>query len=129
MIKYRLDLVLSYWIFIWYLIYFFGYIKADPKLALFLALILNVIMIIYRIFISRITLIRLIIFIVIQIIIKIIPLYTLRNVKINFVEDIKGVILLTLLYLIWVYINKETALELYKNNYSPLTDFIINLSN
>ena len=129
MIKYRLDLVLSYWIFIWYLIYFFGYIKADPKLALLLALTLNVIMIIYRIFISKITLIRLIIFIVIQIIIKIIPLYTLRNVKINFVEDIKGVILLTLLYLIWVYINKETALELYKNNYSPLTDFIINLSN
>ena len=38
---YRFDLLFSYWIFIWYLLYIFEIIDASPKLALIVGLIEN----------------------------------------------------------------------------------------
>jgi hypothetical protein len=129
MFKYRVDLVLSYWVFIWYLFYYFGFIKANPKLALILALIANLFILSHKKLIGNITSIRFILFVIIQTIIKLIPLYTLRNVKINFNEDVNGVIVITLLYSIWLYINNKTPLDIYENNFSPITDLIIDLLN
>ena len=43
MVALRGDLVFSYWIYVWYLLYIFKLIKYSPKLPLILGLIDNVI--------------------------------------------------------------------------------------
>jgi len=129
MLKYRLDLVFSYWIFVWYLLYIFGFTNWNPKLTLITALIANIIILLFRILSKSISNIDIVIYIIIQVLIKIIPLYTLMNVKINVIQSLERDVLILLAYIFWVYINGSTALEIYKSHYSPLTNFIIDLFN
>ena len=47
----RLDFIFSYWIFLWYILYFFTIVKYSPKFILYVAMIDNVLlfsMLIYK---------------------------------------------------------------------------------
>lgn len=109
MVPLRFDLVFSYWIYIWYLIYAFNIIKMyNPKFALILGLLHNftmfILMILYGT--SRRTIFY---FIIINTLIKIIPLYYLRNIPIK-MRDIYFTFVLFLLFIIWLYMNKQNLI-------------------
>ena len=99
----RIDFLLSYWIFFWYLLYELKIIKYNPKLALSIALISNIIpltlMIYYKNNISYILLL-----LVINFFIKVIPLLRLKN-KINYCEDMYIIGIIVIFYILWLSIN------------------------
>ena len=109
MVPLRFDLVFSYWIYIWYIIYAFNIIKMyNPKFALILGLLHNLTMFILMILYgtSRRTIFY---FIIINTLIKIIPLYYLRNIPIK-MRDIYFTFGLFLLFIIWLHMNKQNLI-------------------
>jgi len=106
---YRIDLVFSYWIFAWFLLYYFGIIDYNPKLILIFAFIENIFIFIAMIM-NKTPLIQLLKFLFINFFIKILPLWYVWRTKIMF-NDIYPTILLCILYLIWVYINKKNVIH------------------
>jgi hypothetical protein len=109
--RYGFDLLFSNWIFVWYLLYIFCIVPVSPKLAIIVALIINAITFLVMIYIKR-PIIELVLFIMVQTVIKIIPLYTLRNIKIDFVKDFQNIIFVALIYLLWLHINKITVFDI-----------------
>jgi len=130
----RADLVFSYWIYVWYLLYLFKIIKYSPKFPLILGLIDNIIMLILMLLYgtSRRTIFY---FIVINTLIKVVPLYYLRNESIK-LNDIYFTCGLFLLFVIWLHFNKESLFGniklihdslLYGKDKTPFMSFINNL--
>ena len=109
---YRIDLVFSYWIFVWYLLYLMHIIKYNPKFAISIGIIENIFMFLIMIFFGS-SYETLFYFIIINIFIKLIPYYTLIQTNITY-RDIKATILLFLIYCVWVYINGQSVIE-YQN--------------
>ena len=107
---FRFDFIFSYWIFAWYLLFIFNFVKYNPKLALIFALIINC-CIILILFYYNFSFYNIAIFVIIQICIKIIPIWTLRNSN---VYDFKSIIILYIIYSIWLFINNTNIYELYK---------------
>jgi hypothetical protein len=99
----RFDYLFSYWIFVWYLLYFFHFTKYNPKFVLICAIIENIFflffMIYYKTYLSVI-----ILFLLGMFIIKIIPLYLIWNTNIKW-RDIVFTFILLFIYIIWLYIN------------------------
>ena len=104
----RPDLVFSYWTYIWYLFYAFKLTKYSPKFPLILGLIDNIIMFILMLLYgtSRRTIIY---FLIINTLIKVIPLYYLRNETIK-MTDIYFTVCLFLVFIIWLYLNKQSLI-------------------
>ena len=69
-----IDTIFSYWIFGWYLLYEFKYIKYSPKLALIIGLISNTILL-FLMIIYKNNIINILLFCIVQLFIKIIPLW------------------------------------------------------
>jgi hypothetical protein len=108
----RIDLVFSYWIFLWYIFYLYKFTTYSPKFILGLGILENIItfgLMVY--FGSKMN--TLIWFLFINLFIKVIPFYTLRNETIKW-QDINATIILFLVYCVWVYINGESVIE-YQN--------------
>ena len=102
----RGDLVFSYWIYAWFILYELHIIEYSPKFPLILGIIHNLIMLIFMILYG--TSIRTIFyFIVINTLIKIIPLYYLRNeaIKLNDIYFTSG---LFLLFVFWLHLNEQS---------------------
>ena len=119
----RIDLVFSYWIFIWYLLYAIHIVKYNPKFAIIIGIIENIFMFLTMIYFGS-SYETLFYFIIINIFIKLIPYYTLIKTSITY-NDIKVTLLLFLIYSIWVYINGHTVIE-YQNK---IFDSLINNKN
>lgn len=102
----RPDLIFSYWIYLWYVLYFFKIVSYSPKFALILGLIDNIIMLLLMIHYGT-NKKTILLFIIINTIIKIVPLYYLRYQKIR-LTDIYFTILLFAIFVIWIDINKQT---------------------
>jgi hypothetical protein len=102
----RIDLVFSYWIYFWYILYAFRIIKFSPKFPLILGLIDNFIMLVLMLLFgtSRRTIFY---FIIVNTFIKIVPLYYLRNEPIKKI-DIYFTCILFLIFIIWLHINKQS---------------------
>jgi hypothetical protein len=98
----RPDLIFSYWIVLWYILYEFSLISYNPKAWLLFALFLNLIQVIYMIYYNRFFM--LFIFICVITIIKIIPTWRLRN-TIIYIEDILFGSILFILYYFWLLYN------------------------
>ena len=99
----RFDLVFSYWIFIWALLYKLKITKYNPKLLLLLGIAENMVVLVFMIlFNSSYT--NIFYFIIINIFIKIIPYYQLRKTRITY-DDIYASIVVFLIYCLWLYIN------------------------
>ena len=137
---YRFDLLFSYWIFVWYLLYILEIVKASPKLALILGLIENLTLLYFMVFIQSQPFKIVFIFIIINICIKIIPLYTLSNEKINIKKDVKNTSFVFILFIIWLLLLnrnvkkvRENLLQLFSKNHkinpetTPTTALILYL--
>ena len=107
---YNIDFIFSYWIFTWYLLYEFKYIKYSPKLALIVALIDNMVLLLLMI-INNNNIINILLFSFVQLCIKIIPLWRLRN---NNIYDLKSLCILFIIYMIWLFINNTNIFILNK---------------
>ena len=114
----RPDLVFSYWIYVWYVLYVFKLIQYSPKLALILGLIDNIFMFIMMLLYgtSKKTIFY---FIIVNTLIKVVPLYYLKNEQIK-VTDIYFTCGLFLLFIIWLHINKQSLVGNIKIIYDSL---------
>jgi hypothetical protein len=102
----RFDLVFSYWIYLWYILYVLHATSYSPKFPLLLGLFDNIIMFILIIIYgtSNRTIFY---FIIINTFIKVVPLYYLRNEKFR-LKDIYFTICLFVVFIMWLYINKQS---------------------
>ena len=102
----RADLVFSYWIYTWFILYELKLIEYSPKFPLILGVIDNLIMLFIMILYdtSRRTIFY---FIVINTLIKVVPLYYLRNEEIK-LKDIYFTCGLLLLFVFWLHLNKQS---------------------
>ena len=102
----RADLVFSYWIYIWFILYELQIIDYSPKFPLILGVIYNVIMLFFMTLYgtSRRTIFY---FIVINTLIKVLPLYYLREESIR-MGDIYFTGGLFLLFVFWLHLNKQS---------------------
>ncbi len=102
----RADLVFSYWIYFWYLLYAFKVTNYSPKFPLILGLIDNIIMLVLMVTYgtSRRTIFY---FIIINTLIKIVPLYYLRNEPVK-LRDIYFTIILFGIFVLWLHLNKQS---------------------
>jgi len=114
----RGDLVFSYWIYIWFILYEFKFTGYSPKFPLILGVMDNLIMLILMILYgtSRRTIFY---FIVINTLIKILPLYYLRNESIK-LTDIYFTCGLFLLFVFWLHVNKQSLVGNIKLIYDSL---------
>lgn len=99
----RIDLVFSYWILLWYILYILNIVKYNPKIALLLAIIVNGLAIILMIF-YKTSIIIIISFCLINLFIKIIPFISLINTPYT-LKDFYALIALFVLFLLWCKIN------------------------
>jgi hypothetical protein len=109
----RFDYVFSYWLFLWYLLYEVGVVPFNPLPFLALGGIYNL----GQLLLGQAANPGLFLFI--NLFIKILPIYSLRGVPVRMI-DIKAGLLYFLVYLGWMYTNRETILK----TRTPLTDFI-----
>lgn len=131
----RVDLVFSYWVYIWYLLYVFHFTYYSPKFPLALGLLDNIIMLLMMITYKKTNWKTILNFITINMLIKVVPLYYLQNETIKS-KDIYFTLGLFLLFIIWLHINSESLIGnmkdihdslLYNKNKTPfmaLLDYI-----
>jgi len=102
----RFDLVFSYWIYIWYLLYALKYVNYSPKFPLIIGLIDNIIMLILMLSYGTSSN-TIMYFIIINTFIKLLPLYYLRKETIRW-RDIYFTFILFILFIIWLNINEQS---------------------
>lgn len=107
----RPDLILSYWIFAWFLLYMLRIIPYNPKWILLFALIENIGLITYLI-LNKSRVINIIGLSIMVIIMKIFPLWYSWN-KPSSHKDIIFFICLVVIYLLWLHINHKNFLNIY----------------
>jgi len=108
----RLDLVFSYWVFAWYLLYISSITLFNPKFALLIGLIENSAYLFLMIYFNN-SLSKIILFIIINIFIKIIPFYTLIKTKYQ-IKDVISTFVLFIIYIFWLKINNKLDVNLYQ---------------
>ena len=132
----RVDLVFSYWIYVWFILYFFNYTEYSPKFALILGLLDNIVMLFLMIIWST-SLKTIIWFIIINTLIKVVPLYYLRN-ELFKMKDIYVTIGLFIIYIIWLHINNQSLVGnmkiihnslLYGKNETPFMNLLSKIEN
>ena len=109
--------IFSYWIFIWFLLYYFGIIKYNPVLILIIGYIITFFEFIYLI-IKKISYYNGIKFFIINVIIKLIPIiliFRMNKYKLEInIRDIYVSIYLILTYIIIMIIFNKNPLDYYK---------------
>ena len=125
------DKIISYWIFVWYLIYIVLYINnpksyfvkyCNPYLAFILAILFNIIQLLYM-FLKKTNSKTIVFFVIVLFFIKIIPLYTLQETHIHIKQDLFNIFIVLFVYIIYIYVvYKENIITIYKN----ILDSIIN---
>ena len=132
----RFDLVFSYWIFVWFLLYLFKLTIYSPKFVITIALFENIIMLIMMLTYgtSRKTVIY---FIIINVLIKVIPLYYLSKERIK-IRDVYFTTLIIIMFILWLSINKQSLTSnlkkiynslLYGKNETPFLSLLSNIKN
>lgn len=104
----RGDLVFSYWIYVWYILYALKITAFSPKFPLVLGLIDNIIMLVLMLVYgtSRETISY---FLIINTLIKVVPLYYLRNEQIKW-RDVYFTFFLFIIFIIWLHLNKQSLI-------------------
>jgi len=104
----RPDLVFSYWIYAWFILYACKYLKYSPKFALILGLLDNAVMLLFMMLFG--TSVRTIFyFVIINTIIKVLPLYYLRQERITW-KDVHFTCGLFFIFVIWLHINEQSLI-------------------
>lgn len=111
----RPDFIFSYWIFVWFILYFTHIVTINPKLWLIISLLENIISILVISLKAKMYII--IRFIIVNFFIKAIPLYLIWNTKIHNIDIFYSICILVI-YLLWLYINNFTLYSIYKMIYN-----------
>jgi len=114
----RADLIFSYWIFVWYLLYIFNCTMYNPKFALILGLIDNIIMLFLMIHYNT-PIKTIVIFIIVNTLIKIVPLYYLRKDILKW-KDVYFTGVLFLIFILWLHLHKQNLVGNVKLIYDSL---------
>jgi len=105
----RVDLVFTYWIYAWYLAYIAKLTIYNPKWALVVGIVDNILLaialLLYGAKISSIAF-----FLLVNVILKGIPLYTIYNTKTT-KTDIYALLVYFAIYTLWVHVNGGTVAE------------------
>jgi len=136
----RIDYFFSYWIVIWFIIYYFiikthflSYNKNNkkfiqkwfnPKFALYVALFENLCIFIYLLF-HKPSITLLIKYILMMVVLKVIPLYLLQEEEIKLPTDLLPVSVLFIVYNIYLSLLETSLYTIYKSS----AYYIINGSN
>lgn len=104
----RVDLVFSYWIFFWFILYAFKITNYSPKFPLILGLIDNAGMLLLMLLYGT-SYLTIIYFIIINTLIKVIPLYYLWREPLK-MKDIYFTAFLFIIFVIWLHINKQSLI-------------------
>ncbi len=104
----RFDFIFSYWIFAWYVLYELRLVSYNPKGALFLGLVENLILLGILVYYSYP---YILIFMIINFFIKVVPLWRLRNTSYR-VVDVYATILLFCVYLLWIWIHQTNVMDI-----------------
>ena len=100
------HLVFSYWVFVWFIIYYFKLTSFSPKFAITVGILENLVLFIFMVLWGTST--RTIIwFVLINTLIKILPFYYLSNEPYR-LKDIYFTLALFALFIVWLYINKQS---------------------
>jgi hypothetical protein len=127
----RVDFVFSYWIFVWYLLYLFKFVKYNPKFALLIALIENLLGLMLMIYYKN-SLIIIFSFCFVNFFIKVLPLWYLRNEKYQ-IKQVFYTVILFGIYTLWLsihdtnpYKQKKKSFDYIKNNepIGPLSSYL-----
>ena len=119
----RIDFIFSYWLFFWFLLYKFNITNYNPYIGLIIGLIVNTIM--FILYLKYKNYYKALLFIIINTIIKIIPIYILRDSKLQ--KDIYALFILYIIYSIYKYLlDKDTKLFHLKININNYKDKNIN---
>jgi hypothetical protein len=101
----RFDYVFSYWIFTWYLLYELRVTTYNPKIALVLGLLENIILFSIMVYMNQ-SWLHLIVFCLINTVLKVIPLWRLRNTSYRW-KDVYAFVILFMIYVVWLYVNDQ----------------------
>jgi len=104
----RVDLVFSYWIYAWFILYACKHLKYSPKFALILGLVDNAVMLLLM-FLFGTSVRTIFYFVIINTIIKILPLYYLRQERIT-LKDVHFTCGLFLIFVVWLHINEQSLI-------------------
>ena len=115
----RPDLIFSYWVLIWYILYEINLITYNPKFWLIVAIIVNFYNMYFMFYFKRYDMLFL--FIIIVTIVKVIPIWTLRNTALRMNDIIAGFVLF-IIYYIWLTYNRETLYSLFNKFYTSIRD-------
>ena len=100
------HLVFSYWVLVWFILYYFKITSFSPKLAITVGILENLVLLTLMILWGTST--RTILwFVVINTVIKIMPYYYLRNEPYR-LKDIWFTLALFALFILWLHINKQS---------------------
>jgi len=108
--------ILSYWFFIWFLLFIIGIVKQNPLWILIISYILTFIEFLYLVY-KKTNNYNIIKFVIINIIIKFIPIFIILyrfnfNFKIN-IDDIKFGFIIIMLYIIFMSIVNINPIDSY----------------
>jgi hypothetical protein len=112
------HMVFSYWILLWFILYYFKLTSFSPKFAITVGILENIVLFILMV-IWGTSLRTIIWFVIINTLIKIMPFYYLRNESYN-LKDIYFTFGLFFLFIIWLYINKQSLIGNAKLIYESL---------
>ena len=98
----------SYWIFTWYVLYELGIVSYNPKGALIIALLANIVIICTMIYYSYSYVINFKIIIFIE---KVLPLWSVIHTPYH-KRDVYATLILFCIYLLWISINKIDVFQI-----------------
>jgi hypothetical protein len=111
--NYRFDLVFSYWILLWFILYEYNFTRYNPKFALLIGLFENMVYLLYMIFYKN-SISSIWLFVIINFFIKIVPLYIVANTVIH-KRDILFTFCLIVVYIIWLVVNNVNVYQYIKD--------------
>jgi len=110
----RPDLIFSYWIYAWYILYIFKVVPFNPKVAILGGIVENMGILSLMLFYNT-KKILVVLFLIMFFILKLFPLYTIWNAKIKWRDDIKHTLVLLFIYFIWIQVNRITLADAMAN--------------
>ena len=116
------DLLFSYWLLLWYILYRYKVTIYSPKIWFIIALIYIGLATIYMLYI-KINLVFISIFLCISFFVKVIPLYIIRKDKYKTNDFLFG-LLIAFIYWLWALYRKKNIIKIYTvdllNGQSPI---------
>jgi hypothetical protein len=121
----QFEFTFSYWIFGWFLFYYFGLTKFNPKIWLIIALLENIVGILYVIIKKyKVSLTDVILYTIANIVIKVWPLWVLRNTSYRWTDFIMGFLNL-IGFFIWMLFRLgsiQSIHQYYKENINKIVE-------